>query len=65
MSNESLTMIIASLIAAHYVSMVWEIRKVRAELSVLTNQVNAAALAASNAALSAAQAALLVAEAHK
>lgn len=48
-------LIIASLIGAHYVSLVWEIRKLRSEISTLKDQVNVAALAAANAATLAAQ----------
>lgn len=55
MSNESLISIILALIAAHYLSLIWEIRKVRAEIATLREQVAAAALAASQAALAAAQ----------
>lgn len=62
MSNEALIMIIATLVSAHYVSLVWEIRKVRSEIALLKDQVNAAALAASNAALAAATAATLAAQ---
>lgn len=50
MSNESLVAIIVGLISAHYVSLVWEIRKVRSEIALLKDQVNAAALAAAQAA---------------
>ena len=54
MSNESLIGIIVALIGAHYLSMVWEIRKVRDEIHALTKQVSDAAIAAANAATAAA-----------
>ena len=54
MSNEALIGIICMLIGAHYISMVWEIRKVRDEIHQLTQQVNAADVAAANAATAAA-----------
>lgn len=50
MSNETLISIILALIAAHYVSLVWEIRKVRNDISALKDKVSDAALAASQAA---------------
>jgi len=53
-SNEALIGIICMLIGAHYISMVWEIRKVRDEIHQLTQQVNAADVAAANAATAAA-----------
>jgi len=55
MSNEVLIGIICALVGAHYISMVWEIRKVRDEIHELTKQVNSAAIAAANAATAAAQ----------
>lgn len=53
MSNEALMMIIATLIGAHYVSLVWEIRKLRDQIVALTKQVADTALAAANALLAA------------
>ena len=54
MSDGVYISIIAALIGAHYVSMVWEIRKVRDEIHALTKQVSDAAISAANAATAAA-----------
>ena len=57
MSNKTLISIIVLLIAAHYVSLVYEIRKVQADVAELRVDVAKAALAAANAATAAATAA--------
>lgn len=54
MSNEALISIIVLLVGAHYVSLVYEIRKVKADVDALRADVSAAALAAANAATAAA-----------
>ena len=54
MSVETLWGIIVALIAAHYLSIVWEIRKLRADIHALTKQVSDAAISAANAATAAA-----------
>ena len=54
MSNESLWAIIVLLIAAHYLSLIWELRKLRDLIQALTKQVADAAIAAANAATAAA-----------
>ena len=54
MSNEALIGIIAALVSAHYISMIWEIRKLRDDIQKLTRQVSDAAIAAANAATAAA-----------
>ena len=54
MTNTTLIAIICSLVAAHYVSLVWEIRKVKADIDVLRKDVTDSALAAANAATAAA-----------
>lgn len=50
LSNETLVGIICALIATHYLSMVWEIRKLRAEIGELRKDVTNASVAAANAA---------------
>jgi len=62
MTNESLIAIIivlvgiiATLIAGHYVTVVWEVRKLREEIAALRESVSASALAAAHAATAAAQ----------
>jgi len=54
MSNETLISIIILLVGAHYVSLVYEIRKVKSDVDSLRADVAAAALAAANAATAAA-----------
>jgi len=55
MSNETLIIIIIALVAAHYTSIIWEIRKVKEDIDSLRRDVSASALAAANAATTAAQ----------
>jgi len=47
--------IISALVAGHYVSVVWEVRKLRDEIAELREQITSSALAAATAATSAAQ----------
>lgn len=61
MSNEALISIIVLLVGAHYVSLVYEIRKVKADVDSLRKEVTDAALAAAKAAT----AALVAAEKSK
>lgn len=50
MSNDALIAIIGTLIGAHYISMVYEIRKLRESVALLAKEINATALAAAVAA---------------
>ena len=47
--------IISALVAGHYVSVVWEVRKLREEIAELRKAITDAALAAANAATTAAR----------
>lgn len=58
MSNEALMAIIVALVAAHYLSVIWEIRKLRDDIDALRREVSAAALTAAHAASAAAGAAV-------
>jgi cell division septum initiation protein DivIVA len=49
MSNEILVGIICALVATHYLTMVWEIRRLRAEIVELRKDITKASIAAASA----------------
>jgi cell division septum initiation protein DivIVA len=49
MSTETLIAIVCALIATHYLTMVWEIRKLRQEIGELRKDITNASIAAANA----------------
>lgn len=62
MSNEVLVGIICALVATHYLTMVWEIRKLRAEIGELRKEITNASIAAANASAAVASALAFIRE---